>query len=103
MNWKSGMLAFVGVVLIAGAMVLVNRGPVHGEEQGGKGGAGGGAKYTVVETQGHNLLVTDNSTNTLYYYTIDKDEKIGADLHLRGSVDLNQVGKPVIKITKAGK
>src|SRR5947209_860694 len=102
MSWKSGMLAFVGVVLIAGAMVLVTRGPAHGEPQGGKGGMGG-PKYTVVETQGHNLLVTDNSTNTLYYYTIDKEEKIGADLKLRGSVDLTQVGKDTIKITKAGK
>ena len=97
MNWKSGVLAFVGLVLIAGALVLVNRGPVQGEEQGGKGGMGG-PRYTVVETQGSNLLVTDNGTNTVYYYTIDKDEKIGSDLKLRASVDLTQVGKDVIKI-----
>jgi hypothetical protein len=102
MNWKSGVVFFVGVVMIAGALVLMSRTPVQGELQGGKG-MGGGPRYTVIETQGNNLLVTDNGTNTLYYYTIDKDEKIGADLKLRGSVDLTQVGKDTIKITKASK
>ena len=53
--------------------------------------------YTVVETEGHNLIVTDNHKNALYFYTIDKDAKIGSDLKLRGMVDLKQVGKEVIK------
>lgn len=56
-----------------------------------------GPRYSVVETEGHNLLVTDNSTDTLYFYTIDKDAKIGSDLELRGKVDLEQVGKVVVK------
>jgi hypothetical protein len=59
----------------------------------------GAAHYTVVVTEGHNLLVTNNQTNTLYFYTINPDEKIGSDLHLRGSIDLAQVGKPTIKLT----
>ncbi|HYV34139.1 MAG TPA: hypothetical protein VE988_00460, partial [Gemmataceae bacterium] len=59
-----------------------------------------GPHYTVVETQGHNLLVTDNKTNKLYFYTIDKDKEIGSDLKLRGSIDLNQVGKPEINVHK---
>jgi hypothetical protein len=96
MTQKNGLLLAVGVVLIAGALVLSNRDTVQG--QGGKGGGGGGARYTVVETQGNNLLVTDNAANIVYYYAIDKDEKIGADLKLRASVDLTQVGKDVIKI-----
>ena len=54
-------------------------------------------RYSVSETEGHNLIVTDNQSNTLYFYTIDKDEKVGADLKLRGTIDLKQVGKPVIK------
>jgi hypothetical protein len=33
----------------------------------------------------------------LYFYTVDRDEPPGADLKLRGSVDLSQVGQPVIK------
>jgi hypothetical protein len=50
-----------------------------------------------VMTEGHNLIVTDNRSNTLHFYTIDKDKEIGSDLHLRGSVDLTQVGKETIK------
>ena len=68
--------------------------------QGGKG-MGMGPRYTVVETQGHNLLVTDNSKNMVYFYTVDKDEKVGSDLKLRASVDLTQVGESVIKIKAA--
>ena len=102
MSCKNGMLFLVGAVLIAGALLLTNRDTAQG--QGGKGGmGGGGAKYTIVETQGNNLLVTDNSTNTVYFYTVDKDGKVGDDLKLRASCDLTQVGKGVIKITKADK
>lgn len=52
--------------------------------------------YSVVETEGHNLIVTDNHTNRLYFYTIDRDEEIGSVLHLRGTVELREVGKRVI-------
>ncbi len=54
-------------------------------------------KYTVIETDGTNLLVTDNATNTMYFYTVDQDKTVGDELKLRGSVDLNTVGKPIIK------
>ena len=57
------------------------------------------ARYTVIDTEATNLLVTDNQTNTLYFYTVDQDQPPGSDLKLRGSLDLNQVGKPVIKPT----
>ena len=62
--------------------------------------AAGVPHYTVVGTEGHNLLVTDNQTNTLYFYTIDKDKEVGSDLKLRGTIDLNQVGKAVVSPTK---
>ena len=39
------------------------------------------APYSVVETQGHNLLVTDNANNKLYFYTVDRDEKVALDLN----------------------
>jgi hypothetical protein len=64
---------------------------------GGAGGAAAGPRYSVVETEGHNLIVTDNKSNTLYFYTIDKDAAIGSALKLRGSVDLNKVGSPSIQ------
>lgn len=60
-------------------------------------GASGTPKYTVIDTEGTNLIVTDNSTNTLYFYTVDPEKAPGEDLKLRGSVDLSEVGKPVLK------
>jgi hypothetical protein len=100
MNWKNGMLFVVGAILISATLVLTSRDTALA--QGGKGGMGASApRYTIVETQGHNLLVTDNVKNMVYFYTVDKDEKVGSDLKLRASVDLSQVGSDVIKITKA--
>src|SRR5262245_29363521 len=93
---KSGVLAVVGVFLIVCALVLGDGGRVQGEQQETK--TGDDPHYSVVETQGHNLLVIDNATNTLYFYTTDKDAKIGDNLKLRASVDLTQVGKPEIRI-----
>ena len=42
-------------------------------------------------------IVVDNATNKLYYYAIDKEGKIGDELKLRGTVNLQDVGKPSIK------
>jgi hypothetical protein len=94
MNWKSGMLFVVGALVIAGALLLINRETVQG--QGGKGGMGGGG-YTVVSTDGAHVIVTDNAAAKLYFYAIDKDGKIGDELKLRGTVDLKDVGKASIK------
>ena len=99
MNLKSGMLVVAGMVLLGGVLALTSRTPVQAVEQGPMPTAG--PHYTIVETQGFNLLVTDNGTNTVYYYTIDKDKEIGSDLHLRGSVDLSLVVKPDILKKKA--
>lgn len=57
-------------------------------------------RYTVLETDGTNLLVTDNQTNTFYFYTIDQDAEIGSELKLRGTLDLNRVGQPTLKPEK---
>ena len=51
------------------------------------------ARYTVVHTEGTNVIVTDNKSNTLFFYTVDPGNEPGAELKLRGSLDLNQVGK----------
>ncbi|SRR6266849_4792929 len=61
--------------------------------------AGAGPHYSVVMTEGHNLLVTDNAANKVYFYTIDKDKPIGSPLKLRASVDLTKVGQEAINIT----
>jgi hypothetical protein len=99
MNWKNGMLFVVGAMLISATLILTSRDVAHG--QPGKGMGMMGPRYTIVETQGHNLLVTDNSKNMVYFYTIDKDGKVGDDLKLRASCDLTQVGESVIKVKAA--
>jgi hypothetical protein len=71
--------------------------PVSSTAQQPGGGTTIGPKYTVVETEGTNLLVVDNSTNTMHFYTVDPGKEVGEELHLRGSIDLNAVGKPTIK------
>lgn len=61
------------------------------------GPTAGAPRYTVIESEGVNLVVVDNTRNTLYFYTCDRDKEAGADLKLRGSIDLNQVGQPVVR------
>jgi hypothetical protein len=60
-------------------------------------GAPASSHYTVVMTEGHNLLVTDNTRIRLYFYTVDKDKPVGEPLKLRAEIDLNKVGQPEIK------
>jgi hypothetical protein len=73
--------------------------PVLGNAEQKEQPAAGAPRYSVVFTEGTNLCVTDNHANKLYFYTIDQGKEAGADLKLRGTVDLTQVGKDVIKPT----
>jgi hypothetical protein len=91
---------------VLGALVLVlavaliaawgSGNPALGQREGK---ASGTPHYTVVMTEGHNLLVTDNGADKLYFYTIDKDAPIGSPLKLRASLDLTKVGQEEIRIT----
>jgi hypothetical protein len=84
----------LAVGLVAGAMIFSNRvQPAFGDVAQATAGTSG-PHFTVVETEGNNLVVTDNSTNTLYFYTVDKGQAPGSEMKLRAKVDLNQVGKP---------
>ncbi len=98
MNAKNtkGVIGAV-VVVLAVVVLAVYLQPAQAQREGEGVRAMGKPHYTVVYTEGHNLIVTDNLANTLFFYTIDKDKPIGSELKLRGSVDLNQVGKPEIK------
>ena len=92
----------VGILILAVGLIavppIVN--PVFGQvRERIRGGPPTPAHYTVVITEAHNLLVTDNAANKLYFYTIDKDKPIGSPLKLRASVDLTQVGADEIKLT----
>ena len=97
--WRSG--ALVSLVVVFAVAMLASpsvRSTAFGKTVEGTGSSGG-AHYTVVMTEGHNLLVTDNASNKLYFYTIDKDKPIGSPLKLRASVDLTKVGEEQIHIT----
>src|SRR5262245_2791401 len=98
-NVKKGLpLAVLAGVVLFAVWVAVTSQPVWGQKEGGHGPH---PRYTVIDTEGHNLIVTDNKTDTVYFYTIDKDAKIGSELKLRGTLDLKQVGKPVLKPKRA--
>jgi hypothetical protein len=97
-TWKRSSWAVGGVSLFVGALVLLNRAPAPAVRAAADDKpVAVGPRYTVLETDGSNLLVTDNETNTFYFYTIDKDKEIGSELKLRGTIDLKKVGQPVIK------
>jgi hypothetical protein len=98
-HWKVGELA--AVCLLVGALLALELGrAARAQDEGGRGAAAG-PRYSVMDTEGHNLIVTDNKTNTLYFYTTDKDQPVGSELKLRGTIDLNQVGKATIRPTRA--
>jgi hypothetical protein len=96
-NWKKGMpLAVVATLVVLGLIMMARWQPVQAQRDAAPGS---GPRYTVIETQGFNLLVTDNAANKLYYYATDKDVPVGSPMKLRASLDLTQVGKEEIKIT----
>jgi hypothetical protein len=96
-NWKNRMPMVVGMVMMVVALILMARSqPAQAQRAEA---AGAGARYTVIETQGFNLLVADNAVNKLYYYATDKDVPVGSPMKLRASLDLSQVGREEIKLT----
>jgi hypothetical protein len=98
-TWKARMpLAIVAGLVVIALIFTARSQPVRAEREGG---ATSGPRYSVIETAAHNLIVTDNQTNTLYFYTIDRDKPIGSELKLRGTLDLTKVGERVIKPTQA--
>jgi hypothetical protein len=86
-----------GISLMMVALIVMNCLPSAPAQRAER--AGSGPRYTVIETEGFNLLVTDNAANKLCYYAADKDAAVGAPLKLRASLDLTQVGNEEIKPT----
>jgi hypothetical protein len=96
-NWKNRLpLAIVAVLAVAVVVLAFTTRPALGRAEEGRAAS---PHYSVVLTEGHNLLVTDNGANKIYFYTIDKDKPIGSPLKLRASMDLTKVGQDVIEIT----
>jgi hypothetical protein len=98
-SWKKIGVFVCCAALATAVLVVIDRDRPAVAAQDEKGG--GSPRYTVVETQGHNMIVTDNRTNILYFYTIDKDKQVGDPLRLRGTIDLNLVGKDEIAPVKS--
>jgi hypothetical protein len=97
-SWKNrSLVAAVAIVVVAALIGLARLQPAQAARDDAPLT---GPRYSVVDSEAHNLIVTDNKTNTLYFYTIDKDKEIGSDLKLRGTIDLSQVGKTAITPTK---
>src|SRR5438105_4638837 len=97
-SWKKGITLAAVAALVIVVVVALCRQPVQAQ----RGGAAGGfPRFSVIDTEGHNLIVTDNQSNTVYFYTIDKDKPVGSELKLRGSLDLTQVGRPTMKLKSA--
>jgi hypothetical protein len=95
-KWIGGVVAMALLALAVAGMIASRNLSADEDEKPAKRTMSG-ARYTVVETEGHNLIVTDNQKEVLYFYTIEKDAKIGSELKLRGQLNLKQVGKKVIK------
>jgi hypothetical protein len=92
---KSGIFGGLALAVVAGVFLGVSLSqPARGDGEKGKDAAG--PRYTVVQAGEPGLIVTDNQTNTLYFYMRDEDAEPGADLKLRGSIDLSLVGKAAI-------
>jgi hypothetical protein len=95
-NWKNRMTMVAGAVLLAIVLIVVARSQQAQAQR--EGVAGPAPRYTVIETQGFNLLVADNAANKLYFYATDKDVPVGSPLKLRASLDLSKVGQEELSI-----
>jgi hypothetical protein len=100
-NWNNRLsVTLAAAVVVIGLIAVACFQPAHAQREDGPTS---GPRYSVIETEAHNLIVTDNKSNTLFFYTIDKEKEVGSELKLRGTIDLNQVGKPTIMPKAAGK
>jgi hypothetical protein len=98
-NWMNRLRLAIGAALavVVIALAFTARPALVRAEEGS--GSAASPHYTVIMTEAHNLLVTDDAAKKLYFYTIDKDKPIGSPLKLRASIDLTKVGKDEITIT----
>jgi hypothetical protein len=97
--WHGRLFVELALVVALAVMAFAGIRQTALGKAGDEAKVAGGPRYTVVETQGHNLLVADNAANKLYFYTVDKDKPVGSPLKLRAALDLTKVGQPEIKIT----
>jgi hypothetical protein len=95
--WKKAGLATLLIGLAAGIGIglCLSSGPGIAQDKVQKDTPA--HRYTVVSSEGTNLIVVDNHKHTLLFYTVDHGAEPGADLKLRGTVDLTKVGEELLK------
>lgn len=93
--WKKAGLATLLIGLAAGIAFGFFSTPGPGAAQ--EKGKPMAHRYSVVSSEGTNLIAVDNQTHTLFFYTVDHGDEPGADLKLRGTVDLTKLGESVLK------
>ena len=71
------VVSVVAAVVVLGLMAMARFQPLRAEADPAPAAA---PHYSVIETEGHNLIVTDNQSNMLYFYTIDKDKPIASSM-----------------------
>jgi hypothetical protein len=92
-NTLGWCLALAALVIAFGVLGLRPR----TEAQQAAAQAPAGPRYTVLDTDATNLIVVDNGSNTVYFYAEDPGKEVGDEMRLRGSLDLSDVGKPVLR------
>jgi hypothetical protein len=93
--WKKAGLVTLLIGLGAGVLIGLCLAPAPGVAQDKSKPPA--HRYTVVSSEGTNLIVVDNQKHTLLFYTVDHGAEPGADLKLRGTLDLTKVGEEVLK------
>jgi hypothetical protein len=86
-----------GVALVVSAISLAMFGSQPRMQAQAAPQNSGGARYTVVDSDATNLTVVDNGSNTIYFYAEEPGQPVGQELQLRGSIDLSEVGKSVLR------
>jgi hypothetical protein len=89
--WKNG-IGLLAIALAIGLVLSLSAERSAGQKETGK-------NLTVVATDGTHLVVTDNQAHKVYFYAIEQGGKPGDELKLRGTINLEDVGKPIIKPT----
>jgi hypothetical protein len=96
-KWNQSLLAALILAIGVGIGWWASHGDSPTVQAAAEDKAAGTARYTVVQTTGDHIIVTDNQTNMLYFYAIEMDAAIGSDLKKRAELDLKQVGGKELK------
>jgi hypothetical protein len=97
LSWKKAGLATLLIGLAAGILIGFCLTPGPGVAQEKPKMNAPAHRFTVVSSEGTNLIAVDHQTHTLFFYTVDHGSEPGADLKLRGTVDLTKLGDSVLK------